>query len=149
MWEQDGYSDNPDAKPLYLAPGAQPAPTIPEGWLRAIDEALAIAHSGVVNADDTYEQAKAKLDNLIGFHVDGATDPAVNGGWKPIPEKHPTFDLVDLRLADGSVLCGCVPQSDGDYWWEGPSGEVFIDPKYAPVTHWRLYALPGAKGEEK
>ena len=23
MWEQDGYSDNPDAKPLYLAPGAQ------------------------------------------------------------------------------------------------------------------------------
>ena len=23
LWEQDGYSDNPDAKPLYLAPGAQ------------------------------------------------------------------------------------------------------------------------------
>ena len=32
MWEQDGYSDNPDAKPLYLAHGAQPAPSIPEGW---------------------------------------------------------------------------------------------------------------------
>lgn len=82
--------------PLYLAPGAQPAPSIPEGW-------------------------------------------------KPIPEKHPTFDLVDLRLADGSVLCGCVPQADGDYWWEGPSGEVFIDPKYASVTHWRLAAAPEAK----
>lgn len=82
--------------PLYLAPGAQPAPIVPEGW-------------------------------------------------KPIPEKHPTFDLVDLRLADGSVLCGCVPQSDGDYWWNGPSGEVFIDPKYAPVTHWRLAAAPEAK----
>ena len=82
--------------PLYLAPGAQPAPIIPEGW-------------------------------------------------KPIPEKHPTFDLVDLRLADGSVLCGCIPQSDGDYWWEGPSGEVFIDPKYASVTHWRLAAAPEAK----
>ena len=81
---------------LYLAPGAQPAPIIPEGW-------------------------------------------------KPIPEKHPTFDLVDLKLADGSVLCGCVPQSDGDYWWEGPSGEVFIDPKYAPATHWRLTAAPEAK----
>ena len=52
--------------------------------------------------------------------------PSLSEGWKPIPEKHPTFDLVDLRLADGSVLCGCVPQSDGDYWWEGPSGEVFI-----------------------
>ena len=81
---------------LYLAPGAQPAPIIPEGW-------------------------------------------------KPIPEKHPTFDLVDLRLADGSVLCECVPQSDGDYWWNGPSGEVFIDPKYAPATHWRLAADPEAK----
>ena len=23
LWEQDGYSDNPDAKPLYLAPGAK------------------------------------------------------------------------------------------------------------------------------
>ena len=64
--------------------------------------------------------------------------PSIPEGWKPIPEEHQTFDLVDLRLADGSVLCGCVPQSDGDYWWEGPSGEVFIDPKYAPVTHWRL-----------
>lgn len=66
-------------------------------------------------------------------------------GWKPIPENHPTFDLVDLRFADGSVLCGCVPQSDGDYWWSGPSGEVFIDPKYASVTHWRLAAAPEAK----
>ena len=71
--------------------------------------------------------------------------PSVPEGWKPIPEKHPTFDLVDLRLADGSVLCGCVPQSDGDYWWEGPSGEVFIDPKYAPATHWRISAATEAK----
>ena len=71
--------------------------------------------------------------------------PSIPEGWKPIPEKHPTFDLVDLRLADGSVLCGCVPQSDGDYWWNGPSGEVFIDPKYAPVTHWRLSAATEAK----
>lgn len=65
--------------------------------------------------------------------------------WLPVPDKHPTFDPVDLQLADGSVLCGCVPQSDGDYWWEGPSGEVFIDPRYAPVTHWRLSAAPEAK----
>ena len=71
--------------------------------------------------------------------------PSIPEGWKPIPEKHPTFDLVDLRLADGSVLCGCVPQSDGDYWWKGPSGEVFIDPRYAPATHWRLAAAPEAK----
>ena len=56
--------------------------SVPDGWLRAIDEALVTAHIGVANAHDTYEQAKAKLDNLIRFHVDVATDPAVNGGFK-------------------------------------------------------------------
>ena len=70
---------------------------------------------------------------------------SVPDGWLPVPEKHPTFYPVDLQLSDGSVLCGCVPQADGDYWWEGPSGEVFIDPKYASVTHWRLAAAPEAK----
>jgi hypothetical protein len=63
----------------------QPTPSVPDGWLRAIDEALVVAHIGVANENDTYEQAKAKLDNLIGFHVDVATDPAVNGGWKLVP----------------------------------------------------------------
>lgn len=70
----------------------KPAPSIPEGWLRAIDEALVVAHIGVANESDTYEQAKAKLDSLIGFHVDVATDPAVNGGWKLVqtaPEDKP------------------------------------------------------------
>ena len=72
--------------------------------------------------------------------------PSIPEGWKPIPEKHSTFGLVDLRLADGSVLCECAPQIDGDYWWRGPSGgDVFIDPRYAPVTHWRLAAAPEAK----
>ena len=64
---------------------AQPAPSVPDGWIRAIDEALVVAHLGVANASDTYEQAKAKLDSLIGLHVDIATDPAVNGGWKLVP----------------------------------------------------------------
>ena len=58
----------------------------PSGWLRAIDEALVVAHTGVANADDTYEEAKAKLEKLIGFHVDVATDPAVNGGRKLVSE---------------------------------------------------------------
>jgi hypothetical protein len=103
------------------------------------------------------EEKNSRPDHSV-FHVERVTHwmplpdlpgaqpaPSVPEGWKPIPEEHQTFDLVDLRLADGSVLCGCVPQSDGDYWWEGPSGEVFIDPKYAPVTHWRLAAAPEAK----
>ena len=86
---------------------------------------------------------------IIGtYGVDGYVPaqpaPSVPDGWLPVPEKHPTFDPVDLQLSDGSVLCGCVPQADGDYWWEGPSVEVFIDPKYASVTHWRLAAAPEA-----
>ena len=80
--------------PLYALPGAQPDSSVPEGWMRVIDEALVIAHIGVANAHDTYEQAKAKLDNLIGFNVDIATDPAVNGGWKLMPTE-PTQEIRD------------------------------------------------------
>ena len=76
---------NREVQPLYALPGAQPAPSVPEGWLRAIDEALIVAHIGVANESDTYEQAKVKLNNLICFHADIATDPAVNGGWKLVP----------------------------------------------------------------
>ena len=72
----------------YVPAGAQSTPSMPEGWLRVIDEALIVAHIGVANNSDTYEQAKAKLNNLIGFHVDEATDPSVNGGYK----------LVSVRL---------------------------------------------------
>ena len=46
----------------------------------------------MANADDTYAQAKSKLDTLIGLHADIATDPAVNGGWKLVPtaeSRHP------------------------------------------------------------
>ena len=74
----------------------------PSGWLHAIDEALVTAHIGVANAHDTYEQAKAKLDNLIGFHVDVATDPAVNGGWKLMPVE-PTEEVYQCFSAyDGT-----------------------------------------------
>lgn len=58
---------------------------VPDGWLRAIDEALVVTHLGVADESDTYEQAREKLTNLIGWHVDVATDPAVNGGWKLVP----------------------------------------------------------------
>lgn len=95
----------------------------------------------------TLPEARQELMRLRAVLAVGAQPaPSVpDATWLPVPDKHPTFDPVDLQLADGSVLCGCVPQSDGDYWWEGPSGEVFIDPRYAPVTHWRLSAAPEAK----
>ena len=134
---------------LYLAPGAQPA-----------QKAVAYLDLGVggymdIGTDLNDEQLASlpKGRHMLGIvgtygvsgYVSAQPAPSAPGDWLPIPEKHPTFDPVDLQLSDGSVLCGCVPQSDGDYWWEGPSGEVFIDPKYANVTHWRLAAAPEAK----
>lgn len=138
-----------DGDKLYLAPGAQPAQMV----VAYLD--LGVGGYMDIGTDLSDEQLASlpKGRHMLGivgtYGVDGYVSaqpaPSVPEGWKPIPEKHPTFDLVDLRLADGSVLCKCVPQSDGDYWWNGPSGEVFIDPKYAPATHWRLAATPEAK----
>ena len=95
--------------PLPDPPGAQaqPAPSVPDGWLRAIDEALVIAHLGVANASDTYEQAKAKLNSLIGFHVDVATDPAVNGGWQLAPVE-PTQEMREAGVFAGGVYYDIV-----------------------------------------
>ena len=75
----------------------------PSGWLRAIDKALVAAHLGVANADDTYEQAKFKLDSLIGFHVTVATDPAVNGGGRKLMPVEPTEEIYQCFSAyDGT-----------------------------------------------
>lgn len=77
---------------------AQTATSVSEGWLRAVDEALVVAHIGVANAHDTYEQARDKLDSLIGFHIDVATDPKVNGGYKLVPIE-PTFEMLHGALS--------------------------------------------------
>jgi hypothetical protein len=61
--------------------------------------------------------------------------------WMPITEPYPPGDELDILMGDGSVLCGLLPQADGDLWWEGSgTGEKFIDPKYANVTHWRIHS---------
>lgn len=76
---------------------AQPAPNLPEGWLRAIDEALVVTHLGVADKSDTYEQAREKLNNLIGWHVAVATDPATNGGLKLVPVEPTTNMLYEMK----------------------------------------------------
>jgi hypothetical protein len=125
-------------------PGAHPAPSFADAYQGAMED-VAIWKKRALEAEDLNRKFVAAINGSAYMGEPAQPAPSIPEGWKPIPEKHPTFDLVDLRLADGSVLCGCVPQSDGDYWWEGPSGEVFIDPKYAPATHWRLAAAPEAK----
>ena len=91
--------------------GAKPVQDGPDGWLRAIDEALVVAHIDVANAEDTYEQAKAKLDNLIGLHVDIATDPAVNGGWKLVPVE-PTKEMLEAGQTEWLDSAGADPSFD-------------------------------------
>lgn len=120
---------------LYALPGAQPELNLSDP---AVQKRLA-AQWGYV------QKPHPDCDSGCMFQCAQPAPSVPEVTWLPVPDKHPTFDPVDLQLADGSVLCGCVPQSDGDYWWEGPSGEVFIDPRYAPVTHWRLAAAPEVK----
>ena len=126
--------------PLYLAPGAQPAPSFADAYQGAMEE-VAIWKKRALEAEELNRKFIAEINGPTHMGEPAQPMPSVPDSWKLVPAKHPTFDPVDLQLSDGSVLCGCVPQLDGDYWWEGPSGEVFIDPRYAPVTHWRLSAL--------
>ena len=151
--------------PLPDLPGAQPAPSekdepVRKAWARFSNELHRSPDAPYPGMSEAFEKHFSQSFTDREWRAESGVwaaawkaarnhgaqpAPSIPEGWKPIPEKHPTFDLVDLRLADGSVLCECVPQSDGDYWWEGPSGEVFIDPKYAPATHWRLSVAPEVK----
>lgn len=79
----------------------------PDGWLRAIDEALVVTHLGVADESYTYEQAREKLTNLIGWHVDVATDPAVNGGWKLVP-----IEVVGLYNFMCAAFVPMTPQQE-------------------------------------
>lgn len=61
--------------------------------------------------------------------------------WTPITEPYPPGGELDILMGDGSVLCVVLPQADGDLWWGGSgTGEKFIDPQYANVTHWRVHS---------
>ena len=62
-------------------------------------------------------------------------------GWHLIEALYPQGEQLDIRMGDGSILCNLLPQADGDLWWEGSgTGEKFIDPVYADVTHWRIHS---------
>ena len=53
LWEQDGYGDNPDARPLYALPGAQaqPASSIPvEAIGKMLADVMAVAVSNGANS---------------------------------------------------------------------------------------------------
>lgn len=82
--------------------------TAPEGWIRAIDDELTSAHLGIADASDSYDEAKVKLFTLLKWHVDVATDPAVNGGWKLVPIE-PTDEMLRLGDVSGSDIVNGRP----------------------------------------
>lgn len=58
--------------------------------------------------------------------------------WNDITVSIP-FDTIDIQFSDGTILCECIPQLDGDIWWDGcGSGEKFFDPKYCDIIRWKL-----------
>lgn len=62
----------------YMAALDKPIP----GWLRAVDEELVNTHLGVAKHTDSYQTAKYKLNQLICWHLEVATDPKTNGGYR-------------------------------------------------------------------
>ena len=57
----------PTGTALYTAP---PAPSVPDGWMRAIDEALVVHHIDIADSSDGYEEAKKKLNELLAINSD-------------------------------------------------------------------------------
>lgn len=66
---------------LYAQPQSAQTNAQAPGWIRAIDEELVSLNIGIADPNDSYEAAKKKLTDLVQWHVDIATDPAVNGGF--------------------------------------------------------------------
>jgi hypothetical protein len=136
QWRSANHSlETPIGSKLYL----HPAP-IPPGWLRAVDEAMVGSHLGVADASDSYEVAKKKLNDLICWNIDVATDPAVNGGMVLVPEE-PHFKDVDVEWLR-SVLRHA--DKNPDYFPEVQAGKYTLDGDSAEVIA-ELYAA--AKGE--
>ena len=64
--------------------------------------------------------------------------------WIAVSDQWP-YDDCDVKLRDGSIIRNVIPQSDRDFYWKAPFGEVFICE--FSVTHWT--PAPPATGSEK
>lgn len=96
---EEFFTDDPLVKAQWVSDGHRVEAALC-GWIRAIDEALAISHIGVANEWDSYDVARKKLADLINFEVAIATDHRVNGGYKLVPVE-PTAAMLDAAGPEG------------------------------------------------
>lgn len=72
---------------------APPAPAVPDGWLRAIDEAMVVHHVGIADQADDYETARKKMNLLLCVAQDIGAMHAIPEGWKLVPVE-PTDEMI-------------------------------------------------------
>lgn len=82
-------------------------------YQRAVDIELISAHLGIADSSDSYEDAKKKLNDLINWHIDVATDPAVNGGVVLAPVQQSIQTSIEfIRDTISRVQCDTQFVSD-------------------------------------
>ncbi len=83
--------------------------------------------------DDTVDGFSVRLERFAALVA-----AAEREAWTPIEQPYPLAGKLDILMGDGSILCGVIPQEEGDLWWSG-TAEKFIDPQYYDITHWRIH----------
>ena len=59
--------------------------------------------------------------------------------WIAVGEKWP-YEDCDVKLRAGSILKNVIHQSDRDFYWKAPFGEIFVCE--FSVTHWMPLPAP-------
>ena len=117
---------NHEVQPLYALPGAHPAPSVPDGWLRAIDEAA---------ESECLEQARL---NGMGSEREAALMAKLEAAERERDDLRAKVEQMEKQEPVGKIVA---------------FGESLHEPSWRagrlPPLMTELYALPGAKGEEK
>jgi hypothetical protein len=99
-------ADMSKLRPVYYAP---PAPSAPDGWMRAIDEAMVVHHVGVADPADDYETARNKLNRLLCVLQDiGALHAGCSCGCRgEFRAEKPKLAYYQTHEPPHCPTCGC------------------------------------------
>lgn len=74
-------------------------------WEQAIDDALVNRFIGVFDRNDSYQEASRKLNEIIDFEVQVATDPRVNGGYELRHVSEKGNNMSKENIQNAIMLC--------------------------------------------